>query len=74
MANHSSGLPRMPNNISSNKNFVASNPYKHYTDEDLFTFLKNFTPTQVPGTVHEYSNLATGLLGVIIERVYQKKF
>ncbi len=74
LANHSSGLPGMPLNLFMHKNHDANNPFKHYADEDLFTFLKNFTPTKVPGTIHEYSNLATGLLGVILERVYQKSF
>jgi len=67
LSNHSSGLPRMPMNL-----FLTSdpaNPYKHYNEAMLFYFLKRFKPIREPGKEYEYSNLAVGLLGVILERV-----
>lgn len=72
LSNHSSGLPRLPDNFwtgSDNKN-----PYKHYDDRRLFSFLKNFKTVREPGSQYEYSNLAQGLLGVILERVSGKSY
>jgi CubicO group peptidase (beta-lactamase class C family) len=75
LSNHSSGLPRMPSNFHSSDN---SNPYTDYSDNDLFSFLKTFKPTRKPGEQYEYSNLAVGTLGVLLERVdgttYEKLF
>ncbi|HXB44345.1 MAG TPA: serine hydrolase domain-containing protein [Puia sp.] len=66
LANHSSGLPRMPSNFYSPDD---SNPYKDYDQKDLFSFYRNFKPIRKPGEKYEYSNLAAGTLGVILERV-----
>ncbi len=73
LSNHSSGLPRMPINI----NFTVTNylqPYENYDNNALFSFLKHFKATRKPGESYEYSNLAVGLLGVIIERIYKKPY
>ncbi len=71
LSNHSSGLPRMPSNFHSSDN---ADPYKDYGNDDLFSFLKNFKPIRKPGEKYEYSNLAVGTLGVILERVYHKNY
>ena len=71
LANHSSGIPRMPNNFHP-KN--PADPYIDYTDNDLFDFYRKFKPTRKPGEKYEYSNLAVGTLGVILERVNKEKF
>jgi CubicO group peptidase (beta-lactamase class C family) len=75
LANHSSGIPRMPSNFNSSQ---ESDPYKDYDQNDLFSFYRNFKPTRKPGEKYEYSNLAAGTLGVILERVnktaYEKLF
>lgn len=73
LSNHSSGLPRMPINI----NFTVTNylqPYENYDNKALFAFLKQFKATRKPGDTYEYSNLAVGLLGVILERIYNKTY
>lgn len=67
LSNHSSGLPRLPGNLYSGAK--GDNPYAHYDEKRLFAFLKNFKPNREPGAKYEYSNLAVGLLGVIMERV-----
>jgi CubicO group peptidase (beta-lactamase class C family) len=72
LSNHSSGLPRLPSNLFDEADM--QNPYKHYDDQRLFRFLKNFKPTREPGAQYEYSNLAVGLLGVILERVSGKSY
>jgi CubicO group peptidase (beta-lactamase class C family) len=72
LSNHSSGLPRLPGNFWDGADM--QNPYKHYDDQRLFQFLKNFQPVREPGAQYEYSNLAVGLLGVILERVSGKTY
>jgi CubicO group peptidase (beta-lactamase class C family) len=71
LANHSSGIPRMPNNFNP-KN--QGDPYIGYTNNDLFDFYRKFKPTRKPGEKYEYSNLAVGTLGVILERVNKEKY
>jgi CubicO group peptidase (beta-lactamase class C family) len=72
LSNHSSGLPRLPSNLFDEADM--QNPYKHYDDQRLFRFLKNYKLTREPGAQYEYSNLAVGLLGVILERVSKKPY
>jgi CubicO group peptidase (beta-lactamase class C family) len=71
LSNHSSGIPRMPDNFQPVDN---SNPYKDYDDEKLFGFYKNFRPTRKPGEKYEYSNVAAGTLGVILEKVERDSY
>ncbi|HVX48760.1 MAG TPA: serine hydrolase domain-containing protein [Chitinophagaceae bacterium] len=70
MINHSSGLPRMPGNYD----FDGEDPYKEYDDSKMFSFYKHFTPTRKPGAQYEYSNLAVGTIGVILERLYSDNY
>lgn len=73
LSNHTSGLPRIPANMP--QSVIESNqPYANYDVKKLFSFLKSFKRTRQPGTKYEYSNLAVGLLGVILERVYHKPY
>ena len=72
LSNHSSGLPRLPANLFSEGN--RSNPYQHYGNAELFSFLAQFKPYREPGKQYEYSNLAVGLLGVILERISGKSY
>lgn len=66
LINHSSGLPRMPDNFTS---VDANDPYKEYDDSKMFSFYKHFKPTRSPGEKYEYSNLAAGTVGVILEKI-----
>ena len=73
LSNHSSGLPRLPENLwVTVKNNLE--PYENYDDKALFTYLKQFKAIRKPGDSYEYSNLAVGLLGVILERIYKKPY
>ena len=71
LSNHSSGIPRMPNNFHPSDNY---NPYKDYRDQDLYSFYKIFKLNRKPGAEYEYSNLAAATLGVILEKVYKKTY
>ncbi|MFC5410911.1 serine hydrolase domain-containing protein [Larkinella bovis] len=73
LANHTSGLPRLPANLLVTATDMA-NPYKHYDRKLLYTYLKTATLTRQPGQEYEYSNLAVGLLGTILETVHKKPY
>ncbi len=66
LANHTSGLPRMPNNFMQ-PGFSTENPYQLYDRRALFSFLKTAKLSSTPGTTYGYSNLAVGLLGILLE-------
>jgi CubicO group peptidase (beta-lactamase class C family) len=74
LTNHTSGLARLPLNLTRQKSYDNANPYINYTQEMLFTYLKNCSLNSEPGKKYIYSNLAVGLLGVILERVSNKSY
>jgi len=74
LSNHTSGLQGLPANFSEQKNYSDANPYKNYTRQMLFSYLKNCSLTTTPGTKYAYSNLAVGLLGIILEHVTGKPY
>jgi CubicO group peptidase (beta-lactamase class C family) len=63
LATHTSGLPRMPDNLDPKR---ADNLPADYTDEKLYGFLSGCKLTRDPGAKFEYSNLGMGLLGHVI--------
>lgn len=65
LATHTSGLPRLPDNLTPAD---ASNPYADYTVEQLHAFLGSHTLRRSAGAEYEYSNLGMGLLGYILAR------
>lgn len=74
LANHTSGLPRQPENLFTQKEFDLKNPYSNYTNQSLLAFIQEYKLTTTPGTNSEYSNLGMGLLGIILENVYKQSF
>jgi CubicO group peptidase (beta-lactamase class C family) len=73
LSNHTSGLPRMPPNMNATVTDL-NQPFEHYDEKHLFAYLKSFKAIRAPGSSYEYSNLAVGLLGVILERMYHKPY
>lgn len=63
MSNHTSSLPRMPNNFSPAN---PANPYIDYSEKQLYEFLDSYELTRDIGTELEYSNYAVGLLGHLL--------
>lgn len=65
LANHTSGLPRLPSNIAVGRS--AENPYQHYGENQLKAYLTKELESsiRVRGN-YLYSNLGTGLLGYIL--------
>ena len=74
LANHTSGLPRMPANIDATAAPHPLNPYKDYTQADLYNFLASYQATTPPDSIYLYSNLGYGLLGDILSTVYGKPY
>ena len=66
LANHTSGLPRLPGNMQMDD---VNNPYKNYRAGDLEEFIRSHWAEgeNVIGNYH-YSNLGTGLLGYLLGR------
>lgn len=63
LSDHTSGLPRMPDNFAPKD---LSNPYADYSVELMYDYLNNYALTRDIGSAMEYSNLAAGLLGHIL--------
>lgn len=74
LANHSSGLPRVPDNIETQQEYDPLNPYKNYSKEKLFEYLTKIKLDNEPGQLCEYSNTGMALLGIILEGIYNKSF
>jgi CubicO group peptidase (beta-lactamase class C family) len=63
LANHTSGLPRLPTNLNL-MTVDQNNPYANYDEEQLNTYLTTkLKLSQSPGEKYAYSNLGAGLLG-----------
>jgi D-alanyl-D-alanine-carboxypeptidase/D-alanyl-D-alanine-endopeptidase len=63
LATHTSGLPRLPTNMSPKD---PANPYADYSVEQLYQFLSSYQLTRDIGSQYEYSNLGGGLLGHVL--------
>jgi serine-type D-Ala-D-Ala carboxypeptidase/endopeptidase len=63
LATHTSGLPRLPENLDSKD---PENPYADYTISRLYEFLSSYQLPREVGAQYEYSNLGFGLLGHIL--------
>src|SRR6218665_1178847 len=74
LANHTSGLPGIPENLKMAPGYDSLNPYKHYSRKQVFDALKTMRPEQEPGTVCAYSNFGMALLGLILEDLYGQPF
>lgn len=69
LATHTSGLPRLPDNMKWDVLLNLRNPYANYQEEDLFDFLREYQPKPPAERETAYSNLGYGLLGQLLARV-----
>lgn len=72
LSTHSSGLPRLPDNL--NAKLLSDNPYQNYSTEDMYAFLKTYPSKTKQERKNEYSNLGVGLLGLILSKVDGKSY
>ena len=74
LANHTSGLPRMPSNFEQEAS-SSDNPYKHYDDKYLKDYLINFMEIDNKDIGNSaYSNLGMGLLGYTLSNIYNLNY
>jgi CubicO group peptidase (beta-lactamase class C family) len=73
LSNHTSGIPRMPENFQQTVT-NAKDPYVGYSMQDLYSFLHGLKLGREPGSEFEYSNVAVGLLGTILQKLYGKNY
>lgn len=69
LMNHTSGLPRLPDNMKVEN---ARQPYENYSEKDLYDYLKVCSPK--PDGKSNYSNLGGGLAGILAERISGKTY
>lgn len=69
LATHTSGLPRLPDNIIAGA--VEGDPYANYDEKLLFGYLATAKLDGTSPFACSYSNLGMGLLGHLLGRVYQ---
>ncbi|MEN2412427.1 serine hydrolase domain-containing protein [Flavobacterium mesophilum] len=70
LSNHTSRITRIFPNLWKRAEWDSLNPYKSYTKKLLFEGLHDFKMDTLPGVKYTYSNMGTGVLGIIIEDVY----
>lgn len=71
LSNHTSGLPRLPDNLPLSD---PTDPYADYTIDLMYAFLSSFELKRDIGVQVEYSNLGTGLLGHVLALIDKKTF
>ena len=70
LANHTSGIPRMPNNFSTSSEKNPLNPYKEYKVDDLETYLlDSLKINQDTKGKFLYSNLGFALIGYTLSKI-----
>lgn len=67
LANHTSGLPRLPTNLDLTK-VNPENPYKEYKEKELKEYLAKYLELSNKGE-YQYSNLGAGLLGYTLSKI-----
>lgn len=71
LCTHTSLLPAVPMDIENQIGFKATDPYKNYSSEMLFAYLKTIKLDTIPGSKYEYSNVGFAVLANILEKIYK---
>jgi len=75
LANHTSGLPRLPSGMLRAMISNPDDPYRYYTDERLKEYLmRKLKADKTPGTTYAYSNLGAGLLAYTMRQQTGRSF
>ena len=75
LANHTSGIPRMPNNFSTSSEKNPLNPYKEYKVDDLETYLlDSLKINQDTKGKFLYSNLGFALIGYTLSKIENQDY
>lgn len=71
--NHSSGLPRFPDDFGE-KELSIEDPYAVYTKDDLLHFLEKYDPSKKPPVGFNFSNLNYALVELALEKTLNQPF
>ena len=75
LANHSSGLPRIPPSMNMAAFFYPDNPYRAFTDEKMEDYLKaGPKPSSSKTGSYGYSNLGMGMLAYLMGKMEGKSY
>ena len=75
LANHTSGLPKVPTGMLISSLFNMDNPYKNFDDSALVKYFReDVVLSTEPGESFSNSNLGYGLLGYTLAKVGEKPF
>lgn len=74
LAGHTSGLPKLTDDLAATPGYDERDPYVHYTRQQYFNYLARVGLESVPGTRQEYSNTGMAVLGLILEKVYGRTY
>ena len=74
LSNHTSGLPRLTDDLATTPGYNEQDPYNHYSAAMYYNYLARVKLESVPGTKQEYSNTGVAILGFILEKVYVKSY
>lgn len=74
LLSHTSGLEKIPDNLTDAEGYNVWNPYKNYTVELLNSYLGSTSLLTKPGTTYKYSNTGYAILGHLAEELYTKKY
>ena len=70
LSTHTSGLPRLPDDLFTSAGVDQENPYAHYSIDLLYRYLTTLNDTELkPGKI-AYSNLGVGLLGQLLANAW----
>jgi serine-type D-Ala-D-Ala carboxypeptidase/endopeptidase len=69
LATHTSGLPRLPDNLAPTD---PANPYADFNEARMLSFLKKYQPNGPGPYKHLYSNIGYGLLGFLLSEKLHK--
>lgn len=73
LATHTSGLPRLPVDLS--EGVERGNPYAHYNEQRLAKGLVSFRKNQLRNTgEYSYSNYGAGILGYVLTQIYDQTY
>jgi len=73
LSTHTSGLPRLPDNMGLLNSF-SNDPYRKYDRKDALKFLAKAELAHAPPFPASYSNYGVGLLGELLSGIHQKSY
>ncbi|MEL7833474.1 serine hydrolase domain-containing protein [Fodinibius sp. Rm-B-1B1-1] len=74
LANHTSGLPRIPSGFVWESLWHMDNPYRDYNEEKLREYMSSEMELEEDGSSFQYSNIGAGILGYALTQIEGKSY